>query len=174
MTKPTGAVSKKSSDETEERDLIRFLCDVDAEPLARSILPNMPPGPIKAFLDAEFLTVTGKESFSVGLSSEALHEYDDAIMDATLESAKKLVNEGQYTLALGRIQEGVRRLFAVLSKRGLNYDAIFLRAEQIKGHVASIAHGIGANDFTLEFSVGLSAGLTIGLHFKTKHSIPSA
>lgn len=96
--------------------------------------------------------------------------YDQApeIVDAIIRDANDLLQEGKPAVALSHLNEGIRRLCKSLFNHNLTLDSIYERTEKIRNTVSGIAHKLGSNEFTIEFTISFPPGMTIGLHFKSE------
>lgn len=155
-----------------DASLVNFLEQIGAKEPLNALSSGV--SPINMTIDPELIgkdwSTPGKRP--VEISRSTLEAAADRIVDAILSDAQNLIDQGEYYLALGHIQEGFRRLLRSLCEKAGSVDAVFRRAADIHGQVQDISAGLGAPDFTLSFSMGLFPSITVSLHFKSLTATP--
>lgn len=94
-----------------------------------------------------------------------LNERAGVLLDAILNETDRLIAAGRFGEAMGRLVTWVQGLVRTSSEHGASLEGLAERVEQFRDRLGTIARGVGAQSFSIEFSISIPPALTFCFHF---------
>lgn len=152
----------------DDQELLKQLISINQINLAQNIVIDAD----KSVLGDVVTTGAGWPTTGIELHIDpnALDSHSDKVVDAILDDAEKLIDEGEVLEGFGHLTDGLRRVWRSLVDRHLSTDSVVRKLDRVRNITGKAALKMGAHEYTVELSIGLSSGIALALHFKAQET----